>query len=252
MHVKLAAYFLPALAAPDDFAGGAAVVIDLLAHRRPFATALAAGAKEVAPCLEVAEAKAIAATLPPGTAVLGGERDGVRIEGFDLGNSPEEYRPETVGSRTVVFTTTNGTRAMNHCRGAARVLIGSFVCLSALCEQLRAAASINLLCAGTKGKITREDVLCAGAIVDRLLNDATVRDDEMNDQARIAWESWRQAMPLGANSGEPLASALRHSQGGRNLIALGLQRDIVASAQIDRFAIVPELDLRTWRIGIAR
>jgi 2-phosphosulfolactate phosphatase len=250
MHVKLATYFLPALVGPGELDGETAVVIDLLRASTTICHALAAGAKEVVPCLEVDEAKRIAAALPPGEAVLGGEREGVRIDGFDLGNSPEEYRPETVGGRTVVFTTTNGTRAMNVCRGAGRVFIGSFVCLSALCDRLKSAGPINLLCAGTKGKITREDVLCAGAIADRLLSSGAVRDDELNDQARIAWEAWRQA--TGAYSLQPtaygLTPALRHSQGGRNLIRLGLERDIEAAAQIDRFAIVPELDLKAWRI----
>ena len=90
---------------------------------------LAAGARAVIPALEVDEARRIAAGLPAGEAVLGGEREGLPIAGFDLGNSPSEYRPETVGGRTVVFTTTNGTRAMNRCR-AARAGADRCVCES--------------------------------------------------------------------------------------------------------------------------
>ena len=250
MQVKLAAYFLPALIGPGELDGETAVVIDLIRASTTICHALVARATEVIPCLEVDEAKRIAATLPWGQAVLGGEREGVKIPVFDLGNSPEEYTPETVGERTVVFTTTNGTRAMNVCRGAARVFIGSFVCLSALWERLKGAGAVNLLCAGTKGKITREDVLCAGSIADRLLSSGAVGDDELNDQARIACESWRQS--IGPSSLQPpfvsLATALRHSQGGRNLIRLGLERDIEAAAQVDRFTIVPELELKSWRI----
>jgi 2-phosphosulfolactate phosphatase len=252
MSVDLAAYFLPALIGPGELDGQTAVVIDLLRASTTICHALAEGAQEVIPCLEVDEAKQIAAQFSSGQAVLGGERDGVKIPGFDLGNSPEEYTPETVGGRSVVFTTTNGTRAMNACRGAARVFIGSFVCLSALCERFKNVGPINLICAGTKGKITREDVVCAGAIADRLLSSGTVGDDAINDQARIAWEAWRQAMPSSSLQHERLALTLRHSQGGRNLIALGLQRDIDAAAQIDRFMIVPELDLQTWRITAAK
>ena len=125
MHVKLATYFLPTLVGPGELDGETAVVIDLLRASTTICHALAAGATAVVPCLEVEEAKRIDAMLPPGKAILGGEREGVRIPGFDLGNSPDEFRPDTVGGRTVVFTTTNGTRAMNECRRAAQVFIGS-------------------------------------------------------------------------------------------------------------------------------
>lgn len=91
------------------------------------AYALAAGAVEILPCAEVEAAQKLAATLPPGRALLGGERLGLPIKGFDLGNSPSGYTRERVAGRTVVFTTTNGTRALERCRLAQRVLPGAFV-----------------------------------------------------------------------------------------------------------------------------
>ena len=169
MPGSLTVHFLPSLLDPDELAGATAVVIDVLRASTTICHALAAGAREMIPCLEVDEAWRIAAAAVALRPILGGEREGVRIEGFDLGNSPEEYRPETVGGRAIVFTTTNGTAAMAACRAAQRVLIGAFVNFSAMCEQSRSRAQVHLICAGTKRKITREDVLCAGAIVDRLL-----------------------------------------------------------------------------------
>jgi 2-phosphosulfolactate phosphatase len=217
--------------------------------------ALAAGARELIPCREVDDARQLAAERSEARPVLGGERGGVLIERFDLGNSPEEYQPETVGGRTVVFTTTNGTAAMLMCRQARRVLIGSFVNITELWKRLRFDQPIHLVCAGTESKITREDVLCAGAIADRMLSVGAVGEAELNDEARIACDAWRESMQgpdvqdLGAS--EILARTLRETRGGRNLIALGLERDIDAAAQIDKIRLVPELDTKAWRITAA-
>ena len=91
-----------------------------------------------------------------------------RSTGFDLGNSPCEFTPETVAGRTIVFTTTNGTQALLICTAAERVLIGSFVNFSAVVKELDGELPIHLLCAGTRGRVTREDVLFAGALVEKL------------------------------------------------------------------------------------
>jgi 2-phosphosulfolactate phosphatase len=254
MQPLLAAHFLPDLVAPEELAGGTVVVIDVLRASTTISHALAAGALAVIPALEVDEARRIAAGFPAGEALLGGEREGLPIPGFDLGNSPSEFRPEAVGGRTVVFTTTNGTRAMNRCRAAARVLIGAFVNLSAVCEILKSDKSnlgqrIHLLCAGTRGRITREDVLFAGAVIDRLLSEGTVDESTQNDQARIARAAWREACdgesPISAAR---LATELRDSQGGRNLKAIHLDRDIDDVAKLDSLRVVPELNLSSWRI----
>lgn len=254
MQPLLAAHFLPDLVPPDELAGGVVVVIDVLRASTVITQALAAGARAVIPALEVDEARRIAAGLPSGEVLLGGEREGLPIAGFDLGNSPREYTPETVGGRTVVFTTTNGTRAMNRCRAAARVLIGAFVNLSAVCEIIKCSGStplppIHLLCAGTRGRITREDVLFAGAVIDRLLINGTVDETAQNDQARIARAAWREATGGESRvSVERLAAELRKTQGGRNLKAIHLERDIDDVAQLDSLRVVPELDVAAWRI----
>src|SRR5687768_10758642 len=146
MPRPLNVHFLPDLTTPAELAGGVVVVIDVLRASTTITYALAAGAREVIPCLEIEEARAAAAKLPPGQAVLGGERHGLPIEGFDLGNSPRDYTPQRVGGKTVVFTTTNGTKAMMQCRQAAGVLIGSYVNFSALVQTLRASGlPIHLL-----------------------------------------------------------------------------------------------------------
>ncbi|MGI8978034.1 MAG: 2-phosphosulfolactate phosphatase [Pirellulaceae bacterium] len=248
MYRTLNVHLLPALVEPRELAGKTVVVIDVLRATTTIIHALAAGAKEVMPLLEVQEAQELARKLAPG-AVLGGERGGKRIAGFDLGNSPLEYTLAAVGGQTLVFTTTNGTRAMLRCAQARRILIAGFVNFSAVCRQLAEEEQIEIVCAGTDGHVTREDTLLAGAIVEDCRRS---RNDEWdcNDQAEIAADAWRTA--VGTLSGrDPLAAALRESRGGRNLIEIGHEDDIDLAAQIDRFDIVPELDVAAWRIRLS-
>ena len=237
-------FLLPSLAEPEQLAGRTCVVIDVLRATTTIVHALAAGATQVVPCLEVEEARRVAAEIGS-TAVLGGERAGGKIAGFDLGNSPAEYTPQSVGGKTLVFTTTNGTRALTRCKGAKRVLIGAFVNFSAVCSEITAAERIVLLCGGTDGEVTREDALLAGAIVCELLRSGPAT---LNDQAELAADAWRTAVRMLTD--RPLGMTLRDSRGGRNLIGMGHENDIDLAAQLDRFDIVPELDLATWRIGL--
>lgn len=239
---QLEVHFLPDLVEPAELAGKLVVVVDILRATTTIVHALAAGAREIIPCREVDEAQRIAGQVGP-AAVLGGERLGLPIPGFHLGNSPAEYTGESVGGRTVVFTTTNGTRALERCRQARRVLVGAFVNFSAVCRELVAAEQIAIVCAGTNKEVTREDVLFAGALVDDLV---PRRRWQTNDQADIAVGAWRTAVRTLTD--RPLGLTLRESKGGRNLIDIGQESDVDLAAQIDKFDLVPELDLATWRI----
>jgi 2-phosphosulfolactate phosphatase len=236
-------YLLPALVEPPALAGKTVVVIDILRATTTIVHALAAGATQVIPCLEIDDAKKAAAELN-GPSVLGGERGGLPIAGFDLGNSPAEYTRERVAGKTVVFTTTNGTRAMKRCHAAQRVLVGAFVNFSAICRELVNVDQIALVCAGTDGHVTREDTLFAGAIVDDLTRS---KKWQLNDQALLSADAWHAAVRLLTD--RPLGMMLRDSRGGKNLIETGQENDIDLASQMDKFDIVPELNLTTWRIA---
>jgi 2-phosphosulfolactate phosphatase len=224
------------------------VVIDVLRATTTIVYALAADARAVIPCLTIDDAHAAASKVLSGTAILAGERGGLMIPGFHLGNSPAEFVREKVAERIVVLTTTNGTRAVAQARQAGTVLFGAFVNLSAICKQLdQDTGEVDLICAGTDGHVTREDVLLAGAIVDRLC----ARDHwRPNDEALIARAAWQQIAGRlsGSNLQLRLVEALRASRGGRNLIALGMGADIELAAEIDRFDLVPRFDSDRGRI----
>ena len=253
MPQVLNVYALPGLVEPVELAGGTVVVIDVLRSTTSIVHALEAGAREVIPCEEIGEARQIAARFPPGEAVLGGERRGVKIDGFDLGNSPEDYSPRNVAGKTVILTTTNGTWAMARAASAEKILIGAFVNASAVCARLLAEPRIHLLCSGTDGQYSEDDILLAGMLAERLQRLGGMAYLP-NAQAITAREYWLRTFSLpqalGAEPLEPerLAEALGESPGGRNLVAIGLAEDILASARIDRFQRVPELDVRTRRI----
>jgi 2-phosphosulfolactate phosphatase len=238
---QLRVHFLPQWVTADDLAGSMCVVIDVLRATTTMVYALAAGALGVIPCLTIEEARQRAAAVPDGQAVLGGERGGLPIPGFDLGNSPAEYTPHAVAGKMLVLTTTNGTRSLGHCRRAREVLIGAFANLSAVCDLLAAGSRIDVICAGTDGQVTREDVLLAGAIVARVAGDDSW---QLNDEAAIAQDAWARiaAHATAKKLERRLVDALRASRGGRNLIGIGMERDIELAAEVDRFAIVPRFD----------
>lgn len=242
---------LPRYVAEDQLAGSAVVVIDLLRASSTICQALAAGATEVVPFLEVEDALVAAEKAGRASVLLGGERKGGKIPAFDVGNSPSEYTPERVAGRRVFFTTTNGTRALHHARQARRILVGCFLNLSAVVRSVQVEPRVDILCAGTDKDETREDILAAGMMASRLV-DACQNECELNSDATAAINEWQQVASAAKTAGRPLseqiAIELRDTQGGRNLIGIGLDRDLVDCAELDRHTIVPELDVQNWRI----
>jgi 2-phosphosulfolactate phosphatase len=234
-------HLLPELVPAGRLAGGLAVVVDVLRAGTTIIHALAAGCACVRPCLEVDEARTLAGQMRAGKVLLGGERDGILVPGFDLGNSPREYTAKVCRGTTLVLTTTNGTRALHCAALAERTLIASFVNYSAICEQVRQdARPVHIVCSGTDGEVALEDTLLAGALVDFLCEIVEVR---LNDSARLAWDCFE-------NHGRVLAGALEIGKGGAKLCGLGYHEDIHAAAQVDQFNLVPELRRDPLRVEV--
>ena len=238
VHVHLLPDLMPARAV----AGQTAVIIDVLRASSTIVTALDHGAAGVIPCGDPAEAKRLRASSAASEVLLGGERGGVRIDGFDLGNSPAEYTQDRVDGRKIVFTTTNGTRALLRCQDARHIVIGCWLNLSSLAKWLAAtAAEIHLVCAGTDGIVSGEDVLAAGAIVQQLAVLAGT-EPSMNDSAAIARGAAVQLLGTAMDDSAKLADYFRMTQGGRNLIHINQQSDLPICAAISSSDCVPLLD----------
>ncbi|MGH7393218.1 MAG: 2-phosphosulfolactate phosphatase, partial [Candidatus Rokuibacteriota bacterium] len=149
------------------------LVIDVLRASTTIVTALANGCAAVVPVADPDEARRRAGALPPGTVLTAGERRGEPIQGFDLGNSPIDCTAERVRGRVIVFTTSNGTRALLAARAAAAVGVAALVNASAAAAwALGGGRDVTLLCAGERGAVSLEDHVCAGLLAERLHRDA--------------------------------------------------------------------------------
>ncbi len=227
------------------------MVIDVLRASTTIATALAHGAAGVLPVADLAEARALAARLGPGT-LLGGERGGVRIEGFDLGNSPREYTPQRVAGKTIVITTTNGTAALHACRDAREILVGAIVNRAAVADAVRrlttgvGRADVHLVCAGTDGVVSGEDVLAAGAILDAATRAGAT--GHVLDEAAIAARDGYRRVAAAPAPREAVVADFHRSPGGSNLVDLGMEADLAVAAAIDALAVVPRLDRASGRL----
>ncbi|MCA9033921.1 MAG: 2-phosphosulfolactate phosphatase [Planctomycetaceae bacterium] len=266
MSFPISVHLLPQLFEPSMLEGGVAVILDILRASSTITTALGHGAVCVVPFEDVEDA--LQFRIDSHTPVLlGGERGGVQIEGFDLTNSPADYTPEIVSGRSIGFTTTNGTRALHRAVRASHVIIGSFLNLTAVVHFLRDQQKpVHLVCAGTNGHITGEDVLCAGAMVSSLIDADS--GCTLNDSAAIALSYWQDTisqssilieefLPHSSPSGvshtaasDLIATAIRKANGGRNLLKLGFAQDIDRCSQINSLPLVPQFDAQSKQIRL--
>jgi len=210
----------------QDLSETTCVVFDVLRATSSMITALDHGAESIIPVGEISEALEIRKRDP--TFLLAGERNGLRIRGdltggidFDLGNSPREFTAKRVTDRTIVMTTTNGTRALRACSGAARVHVGSFLNLSALARDILARPPQRLLivCSGTHDEASYEDTLAAGALSD-LLGDAYAAG-QVSDSVPMARQIY-------AAAEHDLLSAMQFARNGRRLLETADLADDVA------------------------
>lgn len=214
---SLEVLFTPAdFNAPRDWSDSVCVVFDVLRATTTMVTALVNGAAAIRPVAEISEAVALLRAQPE--LLLAGERGGLRItaeqaEGveFDFGNSPREFTAERVAGRTIVVTTTNGTRALRACAGARKVLIGSFYNLRAITHWLKKhhPHKLLLVCSGTHEEAALEDTLAAGALCERIWADYA--SGHVADSAEMA----RRLYPLMQSD---LLGAMRFSRNGRRLL----------------------------------
>ncbi|MCS7175159.1 2-phosphosulfolactate phosphatase family protein [Pseudothermotoga sp.] len=196
------------------------VLIDVLRATSVIVTALANGAVRVKPVLTVQQAL----KQKDADVLICGERKSVKPKGFDLGNSPLEYSKRAVEGKNIVLTTTNGTRAIGKIK-CKRLYAASFLNLSAVVRKLELHDRVTIVCAGQKGRVALEDVLCAGAIV------SMSRAERKTDSALMAESVWK--------SVGSIFKALSECQHGKELIEKGFSKDVEFCSKIDLYHLVP-------------
>ncbi len=225
----------PGIPAEFGFAGNTCVVIDVLRATTSMIAALDAGAKAIYPVPGPEDAWRLRLQLGDDL-LLGGERGGLKINGFDLGNSPREYTTERVGGMLLAMTTTNGTAAMllAHESGAAPVYIAALRNAPAMARRLlREDSDTVIYCAGTGGRLSLDDIIAGGAIVSAC-QEAPV-EVEISDTARLAMAAYRQ-------SRKDISRALVETEHGSKLVELGFDLDIRFAAEIGASQSIGQFD----------
>lgn len=220
----------PALLHLFDTRDAVVVIIDVFRATSTIAAALHNGAKCVIPVASVAECIELGKNVEQ--SITAGERDGKVAEGLEYGNSPLEYPKEFVQGRTVVLTTTNGTRLLHMVKDAAVIITGSFLNLSAVCDFLVSQGkNVILGCAAWKDRFNMEDTLFAGAVVSRIGQHFDINCDS----ARAAKNLYK------CSGGENFLEFLKDSSHYRRLSAFGLVGDMEYCTTPDQHPVVPIL-----------
>jgi len=206
------------------------VIIDIFRATSTITAALHNGAKCVIPVASVAECISLGTSIP--NSITAGERDGKVAEGLQHGNSPLEYPPAFIKDKTLVLTTTNGTRLLHMVNGAAEIVIGSFLNLQVICDFLISQNKNVLLgCASWKDRFNLEDTLFAGAVVEKVQHAFDINCDS----ARAARHLYK------SSGGSNFIDFLKDSSHYRRLAKFGLEHDMEYCVMPDLHPVVPIL-----------
>ncbi|HCR49413.1 MAG TPA: hypothetical protein DIW24_07285 [Bacteroidetes bacterium] len=224
--------FNPAGLTEADVRDKAVIVLEVLRTSTSMVTALHNGAKTIVPAPTLGDAARMAANLDPKVFVLGGEKNGQPISGYQLGNSPLEYTPEAVANRTVIMHTSNLTNAISIARSAPVLVVGCFLNMTRLINFVaQSKHDILVVCGGHKGTAALGDVLCVGQMVELLTNVHKV-DAGLSDAAMIAHSTY-------LYNKNHVVDKLKAGVQGKALEAVGLLGDVPYSCQIDFSGILP-------------
>jgi 2-phosphosulfolactate phosphatase len=231
--VRLDVFFTPSQVKPADTAGRLVAIVDVLRASTTVATALGNGAKTVIPLEGADEVISRSKEFSRSGVKLAGEQKMFPIAGFDLGNSPQDFTAEAVEGKTILITTTNGTRALLGVQGARDIVIASYVNFTAVLAMMKVAASSNtdiaIICAGEEGSFTLEDAACAGRYVRAIPKRASVVS---NDAASAS-------VLIEKRYGENIAKVFKESTHGQALQSAGFGDDLTAAAEVDAYPVVP-------------
>ncbi len=202
------------------------VVIDVLRACSTIITALSNGCQYIILIIDPVEGLRMKKT---DDVILAGERNGIKLNGYDLGNSPAEFTRDRVRRKTVVMCSTNGTKAIEKSKAGAESIIAAFLNIQTVIEYIRKRnKNVTILCSGKLGRHSLEDTICAGMIVENL-------DAEYTDTALIAEAAYK-------NYKNSIYQCLKICEHGKYLAKLGFAADLKYCSQIDIFKLLPKLD----------
>jgi len=229
--MKIDVLYSPVQADELFFTGKTTVVIDVLRASSTIITALKNGAKEVVPVGTVEFAVKVSGGIFGGQTLLGGERNTKKIEGFALGNSPSEYTTEIVSGKSIVFYSTNGSRAIVKAKYSTNLFICSFNNLKALAKHIKKLnEDVVVLCAGNNNFFSLEDSVCAGMLTSELI--AGNKTFELTDASTSA-------LTLFKSFGKNIFKLLSETDHGQLLINNGFEDDLKACSELDSTDVIP-------------
>lgn len=228
--MKIDVLFTADEVSPEKVKGKICIIIDVLRATSVMVTALHNGAKKIYPFKDIKTIQERCENLK--NIIKCGERNALKIEGFDLGNSPLEFTKEIVFGKDIYMSTTNGTKAIENSLGAHKILICSFLNIQSIVEKILSYnKDITIICSGTNGKFSIDDALCAGMIIKRLKKSTSV---EMNDillsLIRIS------------ESHDTIPEILKECYHYQLLLSLGFEKDMEHIFSVDKYSIVPEYE----------
>ena len=232
MQVKLFLTPLPFEAA--EISQKTVAVIDVLRASTSICAALRSGAKGVIPMAGPGEAAEMRSKIGTDVAVLAGERNGVKIDNFQFGNSPTEFNEETVGGKNVIMTTTNGTLVFTKASRGRLVLNCSLVNISEVARRVAEEdRDLVIACAGEEGGFSIEDTLCGGMLI-HLLKTVYKKEVVLSDAGSLALLLFR------ANK-TAIRQSIEQGEHGRYLASIGFAGDVALATEIDSMAVLPVL-----------
>lgn len=205
------------------------VIIDILRATSAICTAFEHDVEKMIPVATVEEAT----EYKKQGFLVGAERNGLALEGFDFGNSPYSYMTDAIKGQTIVISTTNGTQAIEAARNAYKIVIGAFTNITALCNWLVLQnRNVLLLCSGWKNRFNLEDSLFAGAVTERLVKTNLFKTGDAALAVNFLFNQAQQ---------QPMRF-LHNSSHAERLAAMGLKKDIKYCLELDKTSVIPVLE----------
>ncbi len=214
----------------EDLRDKTAVMIDVLRASSTIVNALASGAKGVIPVADMGAGSRISQSMDTKNMLLCGEKGGEKIEGYDLGNSPLEYTPDKVKDKTIILNTTNGTKALMRASLSREIVVGSFLNLASVADYLADKEDIVLVCAGWRGRMSLEDLLCAGNIIYELTGDKL--PENALDGAKVAFGLYKKF----GDDIEGTVQASNHAKRLQNIVG---EEDFIYCCKVNEVSILP-------------